>query len=232
VRDLALFPISRHALQVALVVWVTWWSGAAHAEWLDGVEKAMCISELVVLGRVTPPTQPGASTRYTLTVERYFKGAGPRTLVLIIPGGRWTDKNGIELLTSNPSGVGVTEGEEMLAFLEPYGDAYRFRLGRSGKYTVEIDPESGERAITLRWHSRQYMRGAALEAFRRMEEREAGPDQAVRVEEKLDGADGLYERVSVRALAERLKEVADGYSALRYCIADNGPTQGPGKSTP
>ena len=146
----------------------------------------------------------------------------------------WTYEQGQVHETSCVSFVGVKDGEERVAFLEPFPGRYRFKSDSSGKYLVETEPETGERLVRLAWHKKRYVRGAALEASSVMEAREEPPNQATNVEAWLAGVrDGLYESVLVRGLPERMKEVWQGEYQPDRSFPDRGaPDHTAGSSRP
>src|SRR5437867_3108810 len=167
----------------------------------EGVEAALRCSDLVVLGRVVKTFPEGREVRgiihtvHILKVEEYYLGSGPESIQLLTPGGQWTDSEGkkhyLSISTIGGSDWRTTQdGEEMIASLQREGDAYVFRNSCGSKVRVQKDPESGARQAVIRFHKKEYLRGAALHQYEEAEKRMHSPkeEEVAEARRKLSGA--------------------------------------------
>ena len=197
-----------------------------YADWTipASVEEVTRESDLIVLGKVIETDPEGIHvgerrtfcTRHTFLVEKYFLGEGPKKISLLTLGGVEMKKVGDEVHPIYTQALGseqVKKGEELVAFFREGPGGYYFVEWDGAKYLVEMDPEAEERTITIRLRKKQYMRGRALEAFKKLEERETGPNPIASVQAKLRGPKYFTEIVSVEDLAERMEEIIQGETA-------------------
>ena len=185
------------------------------------VEEVTRESDLIVLGRVTASDREGTEvgrakqlvTRHTFQVEAYYKGTGPKKIPLMTLGGMELRKVGNEVhsvYTQALGAEGVTLGEEFLAFLKRGPEGYYFAEWDGAKYLVKADPNTSVRTVDLRLRKKRYMKGAALEGFKRLETLERGSDATASVEANLAGPKFLSEPVDVKDLRARLEEIING----------------------
>ncbi len=190
------------------------------------VEDVVRESDAIVLGKVTKADPEGIEvgsmnqlfTRHSFVVEAWYKGSGPREISVLTPGGFWTSHEGgkeTKHLTQAVGAVGVREGEEFLAFLRAVPGGYIFVEWDGAKYPIMTDEKTGERSVMLRLRKRKYMRGKALEALKRLEEMETGPDAAAKAEAKLVGPRFITDVVSVKDLGARMEEIVRGETDLQ-----------------
>ena len=185
------------------------------------VEEVVRDSDAIVLGKVTKTDPEGIEigsmnqlfTRHSFAVEAWYKGSGPKEISVLTPGGFWTSHEGgkeTKHLTEAVGAIGVRDGDEVLAFLRSVPGGYIFVQWDGAKYPIMTDEKTGERSVMLRLRKRQYMRGKALEALKRLEGMETGPDAASKAEAKLVGPRFIIDVVTVKDLQSRITEVITG----------------------
>ena len=185
------------------------------------VEDVVRDSDAVVLGKVTKTDPEGIEvgsmnqlfTRHSFAVEAWYKGSGPKEISVLTPGGFWTSHEGgkeTKHLTEAVGAVGISDGDEVLAFLRSVPGGYIFVQWDGAKYPIMTDEKTGERSVMLRLRKRKYMRGKALEALKRLEGMETGPDAAAKAEEKLVGPRFIIDVVTAKDLQSRIAEVITG----------------------
>jgi serine/threonine protein kinase len=147
----------------------------------------------------------GRSDLYSLGVVLYALVAGR------LP---FEGKDGGELLvkhlTQAVGSVGVRKGEEILAFLKAEPEGFSFVEWDGAKYPVEVDTDTGERSVQLRLSKKRYMRGTALEGFKKLETMEKGDNPTAAVEAKLSRSNFLLEKTLVKDLRARIEEIDSG----------------------
>jgi len=183
------------------------------------VEDVLRYSDLVAVGKVTKTdaeaTMQGGQvvTRHTFKVEAYYKGSGPEEIDLITQGGVRHLKVGDEvhpIITQSLGSEGVRVGDELLAFLSSGPGGYYFAVSDGAKYLVNQDSESEERKVSLRLRKKKYMRGVALEGFKRLEGMEGGSDTAAGSEASLPLGKFQTEPIPLEQLQARLAEIIKG----------------------
>ncbi len=183
-------------------------------------------SDAIVLGKVTKTDREGIEigsmkqlfTRHSFAVEAWYKGSGPKEISVLTPGGFWTSHEGgkkTKHLTEAVGAVGIDDGDEVLAFLRSIPEGYIFVQWDGAKHPVLTDDETGERSTALRLRKKQYMRGQALEAFKRLKSMETEPDSAAKAEARLVGPRFIIDVVSVRDLGTRMEELVRGETNLQ-----------------
>jgi len=184
-------------------------------------EHVTRLSDIVVLGKIMASDAEGIEvgpmkqlyTRHTMKVETYYKGSGPAEISILTAGGIWTSKEGdkeVKHLTQAVGSVGVRKGEEILAFLKAEPEGFSFIEWDGAKYPVEVDPDTGERSVQLRLSKKCYMRGTALEGFKKLEAMEKGDNPTAAVEAKLARSNFLLEKMPVKDLRARIEEIDRG----------------------
>jgi hypothetical protein len=185
------------------------------------IEDVVRNSDVIVLGKITKTDPEGIEvgsmnqlfTRHSFAVAAWYKGSGPKEISVLTPGGFWTSREGgkeTKHLTEAVGSVGVKEGEELLAFLRAAPGGYIFVEWDGAKYPIMTDGKTGERSVALRLRKSKYMRGQALEAFRRLENMETGPDAAAKVEARLVGPKFMTELIPIKDLHVRIVEIITG----------------------
>jgi len=84
-------------------------------------------------------------TDYRFRVRQQVKGRVPDDIVVTEPGGQLPERN---LALHVPHAARFEPGEEVLLFLSPDTTGMRVLGGSVGRYTVTLDPATGERQIS------------------------------------------------------------------------------------
>jgi len=180
------------------------------------VEDIVNRCDVIALGRVMATDPKGTEvgpmkqlfTRHTFKVEAYYKGSGPEEINLFTHGGFWTDEKGEEHWVSVTGVAGVTNGEELLLFLKAIPEGYWIPAADGARYEVVTDPNSGDRAVALRFRKKKYMRNEALKGFERLAGLEEHAAEAASGE--LHFGTFQTERIRTDDLRMRLEEVVKG----------------------